>query len=465
MYRDFKSLNEECGVFGVFNCNNAGTYTSLGLHSLQHRGQEGCGIVTNNGEFHTIKGKGLLKEVINDNNIKDLKGSNAIGHVRYGTSGGGGFENIQPFVFHQTKLGFGLCHNGNIVNSKEIKNNLEQLGSIFQSRSDTELVAHLIMKNYKGNLIESIKKSLNELEGGFSFLFLFEDKLIACRDKWGLRPLSIAKLEDGYIVSSETCAFDLLNAEYLFDVKPAEIVVFDDCGIKRTSYSKEKNVSMCAMEYIYFSRPDSVVESVSVDEFRNESGKILAEKYKIDADVVFGVPDSSIASAMGYSNYSGIKYRMGLVKSKYIARTFIEPTQKLREEKVKLKLGVIKNVVKDKNVILVDDSLVRGTTSKQIIKLLKDAGAKKVHLLIASPPIKYPCFYGVDMSTLEELMAHNKSINEIRDQIGADSLGYLSVEDIFKCYGSEKLCHACFSGEYPTKLYAKIQSANKEGKF
>ncbi len=465
MYKGFKSLNEECGVFGVFNCSNAATYTSLGLHSLQHRGQEGCGIVSNDREFHAIKGKGLLKEVINDNNIKELKGTNAIGHVRYATSGGGGLENIQPFVFHQTELGFGLCHNGNIVNSKEIKAGLEQYGSIFQSRSDTELVAHLIMRNYNGDLIDAIKKSLNELEGGFSFLFLFEGKLIACRDKWGLRPLSVAKLEDGYIVSSETCAFDLLSAEHLFDVRPSEIVVFDKNKMERTSYSDNTKVSMCAMEYIYFSRPDSVVEGVGVDEFRNESGKLLAEKYKINADVVIGVPDSSIASAMGYANHSGITYRMGLVKNKYIARTFIEPTQKLREEKVKLKLGVIKNVVKGKEVILVDDSLVRGTTSRQIIKLLRDAGAKKVHLLIASPPIKYPCFYGVDMSTLEELMAYDKSVEEIRDRIGADSLGYLSVEDIFKCYGNESLCHACFSGEYPTKLYANLQSANKEGKF
>ncbi len=465
MYNVFKSLKEECGVLGVYNSEEAATYTSLGLHSLQHRGQEGCGIVTNNGEFHTIKGKGLLKEVINDDNLKNLKGKNAIGHVRYATSGGGGLENIQPFVFHQTSLGFGLCHNGNIVNSKEIKTKLEECGSIFQSRSDTELVAHLIMKNYRGDLIEAIKKSLNELEGGFSFLFLFENKLIACRDKWGLRPLSVAKLEKGYVVSSETCAFDLISATHLFDVSPAEIVIFEGDMIERTTYSNDINVSMCAMEYIYFSRPDSIVEGVGVDDFRNESGKILAEKYNLKADVVIGVPDSSISSAIGYSNYSGINYRMGLVKNKYIARTFIEPTQKLREDKVKLKLGVIKSVVEGKDVILVDDSLVRGTTSKQIIKLLRDAGAKKVHLLIASPPIKYPCFYGVDMSTLEELMAYDKTIEEIKTKIGADTLGYLTIEDIFKCYGSKNLCHACFSGKYPTNLYTNIKLANKEGKF
>ncbi len=464
MNNGFKSLNEECGVFGVFNCSNAAKYTSFGLHSLQHRGQEACGIVTYSDKFNRIRGTGLLREVFNDDNLATLDGQQAIGHVRYATSGGGGMDNVQPFIFRHTKISFGLCHNGNIVNSKKLKLELEETGSIFQSQSDTELVGHLIVKNYEGDILEAIKKSLQVLEGGFSLLLLFEDKLIACRDKWGLRPLSIGKVGDGYAVSSETCAFDIVNANFLFDVKPAEIVILDDNGIFKTNYDNKAKVNMCAMEYIYFSRPDSVVEGIGVDDFRHRSGELLAKKYPIKADVVIGVPDSSLSSAMGYSTYSNIPYRMGLVKNKYVARTFIEPTQELRELKVKMKLSVIQKVVDGKDVILVDDSLVRGTTSKKIIKLLRNAGAKSVHLLIASPPIKYPCFYGVDMSTLDELLAHGKSIEEVRKIIGADSLNYLSVDDISEIYGSDKLCHACFSGKYPTKIYKKLDEANKEGK-
>lgn len=461
-----KSLNEECGVFGVYNNDEASRIAYFGLHALQHRGQEGCGIVTNeNKKFHALKGKGLLTEVIKEHNFPDLIGKNAIGHVRYATSGGGGAENVQPFVFHQTRLGFSLCHNGNIVNSREIKIMLENEGSIFQSQSDSELVGHLIMNNYNGDLIGALKTSLNFLEGAFSFLLLFDNKLIACRDKLGLRPLSVGKLNDGYVISSETCALDLVNSEFLFDVNPGEIVIFDKGEIERTYYAQANKSNMCAMEYIYFSRPDSDIEGINVNSFRYNSGILLAKQSKTEADIVIGVPDSSIAAAIGYAAESGITYRMGLIKNKYIGRTFIEPTTELREEKVKLKLSVIKNVVRDRDIILVDDSLVRGTTSKKIVKLLKDCGAKKVHVKIASPPIKFPCFYGVDISTLEELVAYNKTVDEIREYIGADTLEYLNIDGLEKCVNGSSLCKACFDGEYPTHLYANLESANKEGKF
>ncbi len=466
MLKELKSLNEECGVFGVYNNKDAARIAFFGLHSLQHRGQEGCGIVTNeNNNFHICKGKGLLTEVVKEYMLEDLIGENSIGHVRYATSGGGGAENIQPFVFHQTQMGFSLCHNGNIVNSKEIKMQLERTGSIFQSKSDSELVAHLIMNNYKGDLIAALKSSLHVLEGAFSFLLLFDNKLIACRDKLGLRPLSVGKLNNGYVVSSETCGLDLVNAEHVFDVKPGEIVIFDNNTVEHTFYATDTHLNMCAMEYIYFSRPDSDIEGINVNSFRYRSGKMLAEQNPIKADVVIGVPDSSLAAASGYAAASGIDYKMGLIKNKYIGRTFIEPTQELREEKVRLKLSVIKDVVRDKDVILVDDSIVRGTTSKKIIRLLKDAGAKSVHVKIASPPIKYPCFYGVDISTLEELVAYNKTNAEICEYIEADSLDYLDISCLEKCSKGTTLCKACFSGEYPTHLYANIESANKEGKF
>ncbi|MFV0519527.1 MAG: amidophosphoribosyltransferase [Lachnospirales bacterium] len=466
MYKNTKSLNEECGVFGVYNNNDASRIAFFGLHSLQHRGQEGCGIVTNhNDKFNIVKGKGLLTEVIKEDMLEKLEGENAIGHVRYATSGGGGSENIQPFVFHQTRLKFSLCHNGNIVNSKEIKVMLENNGSIFQSQSDSELVAHLIMNNYKGDLVAALKTSLNFLEGAFSFLLLFENKLIAVRDKLGLRPLAVGKLNEGYVVSSETCGLDLVGAKFLYDVKPGEIIIFEDDKVEKTFYASATKSNMCAMEYIYFSRPDSVIEGINVNSYRYKTGELLAKQSDTKADVVIGVPDSSIAAAIGYASESGIDYRMGLLKNKYVGRTFIEPTQELREEKVKLKLSVIQDVVEGKDIILVDDSLVRGTTSKKLVRLLKDHGAKKVHVKIASPPIMFPCFYGVDISTLEELVAYNKSIAEICEYIEADSLEYLDINSLEMCSNNTNLCKACFNGVYPTHLYANLESANKEGKF
>ena len=459
-------LNEECGVFGVFNVENASEITYFGLHSLQHRGQEGCGMVVSDEQNLSIKkGEGLVAEIFNNQILSELKGCHAIGHVRYSTAGGGGIENVQPFLFRHHTGDFALAHNGNLLNSKDIKLTLEKNGSIFQSTSDSETLAHLISRNGKHSRIDAIKESLRMIEGGFAFLILTKDSLYACRDKHGLRPLSLARLNNGYVVASETCAFDVIGAKYIRDLLPGEVLKIARDGVISSNYSLFSKHHMCAMEYVYFSRPDSVMEHVNVHEFRKESGRMLARISPVEADIVVGVPDSSLSAALGYSLESGIPYEIGLIKNKYIGRTFIQPSQKLREKSVKMKLSVIESVVKDKRVILIDDSIVRGTTSRRIIAMLKEAGAKEVHVRVASPQITHPCFYGVDISTYEELISARLSLEEINREIGSDSLVFLDNEALYKCAKRTELCDACFTGKYPTNLYQPIEEANKDGKF
>lgn len=462
-----RELHEECGVFGVYGVSNAAEVSYFGLHSLQHRGQEGCGIVTSDhGNLKRIKGIGLVSEIFNDTNLKTLTGDMAIGHVRYSTAGGGGIENVQPFQFNHHTGNFALAHNGNLVNSNELKRYLEERGSIFQSTSDTEVLAHLIKKDTdRSKWVYSIMEALQMIEGAFAFLIMTGDKLYACRDKYGLRPLSIGKLNGGYVVSSETCAFEVINARFVRDVEPGEVVMIDREGLHSYDYSKFKKYHMCAMEYIYFSRPDSDVEGRNVHSFRKESGKILYREAPVDADIVIGVPDSSLSAAIGYSEESGIPYEMGLIKNKYVGRTFIQPSQSMREKGVRMKLSAVSSIVKDKRIILIDDSLVRGTTCKRIVSLLKEVGAKEVHVRIASPQITNPCFYGVDTSTYEELISAHKNVEEVRKIIGADSLYFLSKEALFEAAKREDLCLACFTGNYPTALYQSIKDANKDGKF
>ena len=462
-----KELHEECGVFGIYNIKNAASLTYYGLHSLQHRGQEACGIVSLDEEtFYKQKGQGLVTEVFRNGALASLKGNIAIGHVRYSTSGGNLLENVQPLFFRHNSGDFALAHNGNIVNSKELKKYLEDQGSIFQSTSDTEILAHLIKKNSNDeNRIPTIIDALNMLEGAFSFLILTKDRLYACRDKYGLRPLSIGKLEDGFVISSETCAFDAIGATYVRDVNPGEVVVFSDNGMESFRYSIFKKNKMCAMEYIYFARPDSDIESLNVHTFRKETGKLLYKQHPIEGDIVVGVPDSSLSAAIGYAEESKIAYEMGLVKNKYVARTFIEPSQALRERGVKLKLSAVRSIVKDKRVILIDDSIVRGTTSKRIVQMLRDAGAKEVHVAIASPQITHPCFYGVDMSTYDELISAHHSVEEVRKMINADTLVFLDEKNLFEASKRSELCTACFYGKYPTALYQSYEDANKDGKF
>lgn len=460
-------MNEECGVFGVINVHNASEVMYYGLHALQHRGQEGCGIIsTDHNRFYHLKGEGLVTEIFNENNLKDLKGDAAIGHVRYSTSGGGGIENVQPFMFRHTTGDFGLCHNGNLVNSQELRRELEIHGSIFQSTSDTEIFAHLIKKDTQKDRQQAIRHALNQIEGAFAFLALDNEKIYIMRDKNSLRPLSLGVLNGGYVVSSETCAFEVVGAKFVRDIFPGEILTIDVKNNLISDFYAEKTYpNMCAMEYIYFSRPDSVIENINVHASRKEAGRILAREAPVEADVCVWVPDSSTSATIGFSEESKIPSEMGLIKNKYVGRTFIQPSQAMREKGVKMKLSAIPSIVSGKRVVVIDDSLVRGTTSKKIIKLIRDAGATEVHMRIAAPPITHPCVYGVDTSTYDELLAAKHTVEEIRDIIGADSLAYISEAGILKACNRKQMCMSCFSGKYPTYLYHAIKDANKDGKF
>lgn len=464
-------LHEECGVFGVIGHKNAANMCYYGLHSLQHRGQEAAGILTtSHKKMYIHKGEGLVTEVFNSNKLLELEGESAIGHVRYSTAGGGGIANVQPFLFKTMSGSMGICHNGNLVNAHLLKRELEKKGSIFSSSSDTEVLGHLI-KRQQGRMIDRICGSLEKLDGAFAFLILIEDRLYAVRDKYGLRPLSIGILPNGgYVFASETCALDIVGAQFLRDVEPGEIVRIKGNQMKSMFYTKENIVDkICAMEYIYFSRPDSTLDGINVHTTRKLAGKQLYYESAIDADVVIGVPDSSISAAIGYAEASGIPYEMGLVKNKYVGRTFIQPTQELREQGVRMKLSAVSSIVSGKRVIMIDDSIVRGTTSKRIVHLLKEAGAQEVHVRIASPAIKYPCFYGVDTSTLEELISNRMNNEELCQYIEADSLAFISEEGIEKSIHSKRehvcdLCLSCFNGHYVTPLYDSFDKANKEEK-
>lgn len=461
-----RELHEECGVFGVFNIHDAAELTYYGLHALQHRGQEGAGIVVSDDiRLLGVKNEGNVRFVFPEPVLKKLTGHHAIGHVRYSTTGGGGLLNVQPFLFRHGGGDFALCHNGNIVNSRQLKHRLERSGSIFQSSSDSEILAHLIQRETRKDRISAIKEALIYLEGAFAFLLLTKDRLYAMRDKHGLRPLSIGKFNGGYVVASETCALDAVGATFVRDVLPGEIVIIDQNGITSDSYSPDIEEKICAMEYIYFSRPDSDLLGLNVHRSRKVCGRILAKEAPVEADIVIGVPDSSLSAASGFAEASGIPYEMGLIKNKYSGRTFIEPSQALREKGVKMKLAPVRSVIAGQRVILIDDSIVRGTTSMKIVSMLKDMGAKEVHMRIASPPIIAPCFYGVDTSTIEELISASHNVEELRALIGADSLAFLSMEGLEEALGGRTFCHACFTKQYPTHLYEDIEQANKDGKF
>ncbi|MCI2108922.1 MAG: amidophosphoribosyltransferase [Bacteroidales bacterium] len=465
-----KELNEECGIFGAWNVPDASEVTYYGLHALQHRGQEGAGIVSvdETGHLTRIKGLGLVTEVFNQRNLSQLKGSMAIGHIRYTTSGGQGIENVQPFLFRHNSGDFALAHNGNIVNSAQLRQYLEDRGSLFQSTSDSEILAHLIRKDpterEKPRIIP-ILQALNMIEGAFAFVIMTKNRIYAMRDKYGLRPLSIGRLGDGYVVASETCAFSVTGAEFIRDIEPGEVVTIDNHGIRSQFYSEYQRHAMCAMEYIYFARPDSDIEGCNVHSFRKESGKILWREQPADADIVVGVPDSSLSAASGYAEASGLPNEMGLIKNKYIARTFIQPSQKLRERGVKMKLSPVKSIVNGKRIVLVDDSIVRGTTSLRIVRMLREAGAREVHVRIASPMMKNPCYYGIDMSTKEEILCSSRTLEEARQVIEADSLGYLSFDGLLEAGHRSDMCMACFDGKYPTALYSSYEEYRNEDKF
>jgi amidophosphoribosyltransferase len=469
MLAEIKGLNEECGVFGIWGHPNAAEITYYGLHSLQHRGQEGAGMVVTNGEIlKGLKGEGLVTEVFTSDAMKDVKGKAAIGHVRYATAGGGGYENVQPLLFHSQSGSLALAHNGNLVNANALKHQLEAQGSIFQTSSDTEVLAHLIKRSGFALIEDRVKNALTMLKGAYAFLIMTETEMLVALDPHGLRPLSIGRLADAYVVASETCALDIVGAEFVRDVLPGELVIFDDEGMRSEMYSYNTTKAMCTMEYIYFSRPDSNINGVNVHTARKNLGKRLAFEAPIEADVVTGVPDSSISAAIGYAEAAGIPYEMGLIKNRYVGRTFIQPSQSLREQGVKMKLSPVRGVVEGKRVIMVDDSIVRGTTSKRIVGMLKEAGATEVHVVISSPPIQNPCFYGIDTSTREELIASRLSVEEIRQLIGADSLTFLSVEGMVEAIGRQEegetrgSCLACFTGKYPTEIYPDMLLASEK---
>ncbi|MED4411283.1 amidophosphoribosyltransferase [Bacillus licheniformis] len=461
MLAEIKGLNEECGVFGIWGHEEAPQITYYGLHSLQHRGQEGAGIVATDGEkMSAHKGQGLITEVFQNGELKKVKGKGAIGHVRYATAGGGGFENVQPFLFHSQNNGsLALAHNGNLVNATQLKQQLENQGSIFQTSSDTEVLAHLIKRSGHFELKDQIKNALSMLKGAYAFLIMTEKEMNVALDPNGLRPLSVAMLGDAYVVASETCAFDVVGATYLRDVEPGEMLIINDEGMKSERFSININRSICSMEYIYFSRPDSNINGINVHSARKNLGKKLAEESGIEADVVTGVPDSSISAAIGYAEATGIPYELGLIKNRYVGRTFIQPSQSLREQGVRMKLSAVRGVVEGKRVVMVDDSIVRGTTSRRIVTMLREAGATEVHVRISSPPIAHPCFYGIDTSTHEELIASSHSVEEIRQEIGADTLSFLSIEGLLSGIGRQYegencgQCMACFTGKYPTEIY------------
>lgn len=466
-----KGLNEECGVFAVYGHKDAASMCYYGLHSLQHRGQEAAGILVRDDKKLILrKGEGLVAEVFNDKKLASLKGDVAISHVRYSTAGGGGLDNVQPLLFRTMEGSLGIAHNGNLVNAEVLKKDLELQGSIFSSTSDTEILGHLI-KRHQGRMIDRICDSLNMVDGAFAFLILVEEALYVCRDKYGLRPLSIGQLPNGaYVFTSETCALDIVGAKFLRDVMPGEVIRVKNDEMLSMQYTDKTISRICAMEYIYFSRPDTNLDGINVHTTRKLAGKELFKESPVEADLVIGVPDSSISAAIGYAEISGIPYEMGLVKNKYVGRTFIQPTQEMREQGVRMKLSAVSSIVSGKKVIMIDDSIVRGTTSKRIVRLLKEAGATEVHVRIASPAIKYPCFYGVDTSTLDELISNRMSTQELCEYIEADSLAFISEKGICKSIHPNKetnqtcgLCLACFNGEYVTELYENtLNDANKE---
>lgn len=443
-------------MFGIWGHKQAAEITYYGLHSMQHRGQDGAGIVVTDGErLKTRKDIGLVNDVFNRVDFSDYPGHAAIGHVRNGTQNEGDLDNVQPLVFHSLKGSMAIAHNGEIMNADKIRGNLEGTGSIFQTTSDTEVLAHLMKRNGQQTTEEEIIQALESLVGAYAFLILTEDKMFVALDPRGFRPLSLGKLGDAYVVASETCAFSIIGATFEREVMPGELLTISAEGIKTTRFKLREPRTLCAMEYVYFSRPDSDLNLVNVHTARKRMGKELAKEFPVfDADVVTGIPDSSISSAIGYAEGCGLPYEMGVIKNRYIGRTFIQPSQELRDQGVKMKLSPVKGVVDGKRVVVIDDSIVRGTTTKRIVKLLKEAGAIEVHVRISAPRIENPCFYGIDMKTKKELIAANHTNEEIAEIVNADSVEFLSSEGLEKAIVQQKtinegICAACMTGKYP----------------
>ena len=446
-------LEEECGVFGCYSSSgiDAAIVTYYGLYSLQHRGQESAGIAVSNGEeIRVQKGMGLVSEVFSKEKLNALEGSSAIGHVRYSTTGKSDVNNAQP-LYAETKLGtLSISHNGNIVNADVLRDLLEDTGRLFQTSSDSEVILNLIARAYKKGLPEAVSDAANTIQGSYAIIILSNDCMVGARDRNGIRPLCIGKLNDAWIFASESCALDTVGAEFVRDVKPGEIVITDKDGLHTINNMERTSCRTCSFEYIYFARPDSIIDEIDVYKMRCLSGERLFDECPVEADIISGVPDSGIPAAVGYSKKSGIPYEMTLIKNKYVGRTFISPSQEFREKAVNVKLNVMKNIVKGKRVVLIDDSIVRGTTSRMLVEMLRAAGASEVHLRVASPPVAYPCYFGIDTPYRNELIGSDGDITAMNKTIGADSLGYLSREGLLASLGGEEnFCMGCFTGIYP----------------
>jgi len=464
-------LKEECGVFGIYNNDDydVARLTYYGLYALQHRGQESAGIAVNDGGtilYH--KDMGLVSEVFNDVVLNHLKGKMAIGHVRYSTTGASQRENAQPIVAKYISGQMALAHNGNIVNAAQLRNEMEERGAIFQSTNDTEIIANLISRyRISSNSIEeTLSKVMKDIRGSYAIVMLTPDMVIGMRDPHGIRPLCIGKMGNSYILASESSAIDAVGAEFVRDVRPGEIVLIGNDGITSVQTEAAPESKLCIFEFVYFARPDSYIDGASVHRARMEAGRRLAIEHPVEADLVIGAPDGGLNAALGYARESGIPYGQGLLKNKYVGRTFIQPSQGLREIGVKIKFNVIKNEIEGKRVVMIDDSIVRGTTTRRIVQMLKNAGAKEVHMRVSSPPYRYPCYFGIDTPSTKELVASANSIDDIKEMIGSDSLGYLSLEGLLKTPVGAKcgFCTACFDGKYPMEVPAEGNKFSCGGK-
>jgi len=463
---DDDHFHDECGIFGVFGHSEAANLTYLGLHALQHRGQESAGIATveHGGETHVHRGMGLVQDVFSPSTIASLRGRASIGHVRYSTAGGSHIKNAQPFVVEHNHVTLACAHNGNLTNVEELKSALDQRGAIFQTTTDTELVLHLVAHAPPGPPVERVVHALRQVRGAYSMLFLVGETVIAVRDPHGFRPLSLGLLDRAHVLASEPTAFDLITAAFVREVEPGEMLVIDATGVRSMRPFDVAPSNMCVFEYVYFARPDSHFGGRSVYATRRAMGRALANENRVSADVVVGVPDSGVPAAIGYAEESSISFQLGLIRSHYVGRTFIEPQQSIRHFGVRLKLNPVRDVLDGKRVIVVDDSIVRGTTSRKIVKMLRDAGAREVHLRISSPPTRWPCFYGIDTPNRRELIAASHSIDEIARYITADSLAYLSLDGLRDAVGYPRdtgagFCEACFSGEYPVAFESNERSS------
>jgi len=454
---DDDHFRDECGVFGIYGHAEAANLTYLGLHALQHRGQESAGIVTTDGEqLHLHRAMGLVQDAFSEQQLAQLPGRVAIGHVRYSTAGGSHIKNAQPFAVDYAKGSLAVCHNGNLTNADALREELEQRGSIFQSSADTEVLVHLVAISQEVSIEDRISNALSRVQGAYSLLFLTEDTMVAVRDPMGIRPLCLGILpgnKEAHVVASEPTSFDLIGAEYVRDIEPGEMLVIDAAGLRSTKLKDAQSPHFCVFEYVYFARPDSHFNGRSVYEVRKNLGEALAREHPVEADVVIPVPDSGVPAAVGYAAAKKIPFEMGLIRSHYVGRTFIEPQQSIRHFGVRLKLNPVEPVLKGKRVIVIDDSIVRGTTSRKIVKMVRDAGAREVHLRISSPPTQWPCYYGIDTPTRRELIASSHSTDEIARYVTADTLGYLSLEGMLTAVAgpgrpSNGFCHACFSGDY-----------------